>query len=524
MDIFDIFMDTSIILNFLALPINEQIRVTLVNFGWIPIAWAILWGAKEMWLFYINIQYSKKFKKILLAIDVPRGVDQSLRAMENVFTYLGGAHGTLNLIDIYWEGKYQLGFSFEIISIEGYIQYIVYTPEIYRDLVESAFYSQYPDAEITQVEDYTTDIPSMYPDDTWDLWGGEFVLVKPDVYPIPSYKTFESVLSGRPETQFKDPIAALMDCFSSMGPGEQAWYQILIKPVDVFHMAKPGQQEISRILKEKVAPPKNIIDKFIDWLMDLAWEASEIVYSFGIDSKREEAKQDDALKMMNLKPLEKKQIESIQEKCRQLNHQCKIRYIYLAKKDVINKSKGAGGFVGFMKQFVDNDINNIKPDMAKTITTANYFFVKQRIESKKRKIVSGYKDRDSTVGRTPFYLSVEELATLWHFPVEAISKPPLLQKAPGRKSEGPMTLPFSERTADESTVLEEDIFSGADREIEARKSAKAENGSNRTKEEEIDEIFSMEDASGGRKEKPDSPGQKSPNTGKGAPPENLPFA
>lgn len=53
-------------------------------------------------------------------------------------------------------------------------------------------------------------------------------------------------------------------------------------------------------------------------------------------------------------------------------------------------------------------------------------------------------------------LNIEELATLWHFPVEANVKSPLIQKAPGRKADAPSSLPM----ADESTPLPADIFSG----------------------------------------------------------------
>lgn len=518
-------MDLTLLYNFFDKPANEQLYIFLINFGWIPIAGAIMWGAKEIWLEYINNKWGAQFDKVCLAIDIPKGVDQSLRSMENLFVYLGGAHGTLNLIDIYWEGKYQLSFAFEIVSIEGYIQYIIRTPTIYRNLVESAVYSQYPDAEITEVEDYTKDFPTQYPNDTWDLWGGEFIQVKPEAYPIPTYKIFESVLSGKPETQFKDPMASLMDCFSSLGPGEHAWYQICVKPTDVFYLVKPAQEAISKILKEKTKPKANIIDHFTQFLIDIMSEFSEIVYPFGIaDQKKDDAK-DDALKMMNLKPLEKKQVEAIQEKSAKVPFLCKIRYIYIAKKEVINKPKGAGGFVGFIKQFVDNDINNLKPDMAVTVTTANYFFVKQRVEWKKRKLMIGYKDRDTTRGRSVEAYNAEELATLWHFPVEAVVKAPLIQKAPGRKAEAPMSLPFAEKNVDESTMYDEDIFADVDNEMETgiknkdqkEKKEFEHQETAKIKEADKDDIFKMADKEAA------SEAERSKADKKGAAPGNLPF-
>lgn len=43
-------------------------------------------------------------------------------------------------------------------------------------------------------------------------------------------------------------------------------------------------------------------------------------------------------------------------------------------------------------------------------------------------------------------LNTEELATLWHFPIESVVKAPLIQKAPGRKAEPPSSLPIGAET------------------------------------------------------------------------------
>ena len=53
-------------------------------------------------------------------------------------------------------------------------------------------------------------------------------------------------------------------------------------------------------------------------------------------------------------------------------------------------------------------------------------------------------------------MDIEELATLWHFPLEANVKAPFIQKAPGRKADAPASLPIFEETT--SRVLPPDIF------------------------------------------------------------------
>ena len=61
--------------------------------------------------------------------------------------------------------------------------------------------------------------------------------------------------------------------------------------------------------------------------------------------------------------------------------------------------------------------------MTKTV----YFNRAPRLATKKRKIFNNYVNR-SSYGRKPFLLNIEELATLWHFPIEANVKSLLVQK------------------------------------------------------------------------------------------------
>ncbi|NIA18401.1 MAG: hypothetical protein GWO79_00805 [Actinobacteria bacterium] len=429
--------------------------------GWIPVAVVLLWGFKELWIFYIQNKWGATQNYIFLAIDIPRGNEQSPKAVENMFSYLAGAHGTLNLVERFWEGKFQLAFSFEIVSIEGYTQFLVRAPAQARDLVESAFYAQYPDAEITEVNDYTEGMPTKFPDDEYDVWGADFIQVKNSAYPIKTYEEFEHQM-GDPKLTFRDPMASLMDLTSSLKKGEQLWYQIILVPTG-FEWPEMGEKEISKILKEKVKAKNNIADWIINSVMGMLEAFSEGVYKmWGDIEDKEKKEEDDSLKMMNLKPREKKQIEAIQNKVSKVGYETKIRFVYIAKKDVMNKPKVTSGFVGYIKQFASMDLNNIKPDMDVTATSTSYFFKEKRLNWKKSAIVRNYMSRDSAAGRKRGLLNIEELATIWHFPVESAVRAPLIQKASRRKAEPPMTLPTAVETVGEE--LKEPIF---EEEIEA---------------------------------------------------------
>ena len=50
--------------------------------------------------------------------------------------------------------------------------YVAYSYSLgFRQLIESNIYSQYPEVEIVQVEDYTKNVPVDIPNRDWDLFG-----------------------------------------------------------------------------------------------------------------------------------------------------------------------------------------------------------------------------------------------------------------------------------------------------------------------------------------------------------------
>jgi len=456
----DMEIDLQPIIDFLNLPTDEIILRLLILFGWIPIVFLIIWMGKELWLIRIRKQWASEQKFILLAIDIPRGNEQSPKAVENIFTYFAGAHATINIADKYWVGKVQLSFSFEIVSIEGYTQFLIRSPEQYRNLVESAVYSQYPDAEITEVNDYTDGFPKKFPDEEYDLWGTEWILKNKWVYPIKQYQEFEIQSAAKGEATFMDPMASLMDLCSSIGKGENLWFQIIVIPIG-FDWTDEGDKEISKILGEKVKDT-SFANKIVDVILDGITGLSEGVYSIwsDIESDSKDSK-DDAMKMMNLKPKEKKQVEAINEKCSKLGFQVKMRTVYITKKELMNKPKAANGFVGYVKQFASLDLNNIKPDMDKTATSVGFIMQESRLRQRKNNIINNYMKRENTAGRKPYVFNIEELATLWHFPVDSFVKASMIQKAPGRKADAPMSLPVGEEIVSEQIL--EPIFEEVDK-------------------------------------------------------------
>ncbi len=202
----------------------------------------------EFWILTIRDKYIAKTKFILLAIDVPKEIEPNLKAIEHIYSQFAGIYSNPNFIEKWFKGQVQLYISVELVSIGGYIQFIVRTPEKYRDLVESSFYAQYPEAEITEVEDYTKDAPDKFPNDKYEILGSGIVFAKPSPYPIKTYVAFEHSLSQ----QLADPMAGLLEIMSKIRQGEQLWIQLVLRPKEKSDWIDEAKRIVNKIIGEKV--------------------------------------------------------------------------------------------------------------------------------------------------------------------------------------------------------------------------------------------------------------------------------
>ncbi|MBU1149090.1 hypothetical protein KKI23_03290, partial [Patescibacteria group bacterium] len=224
---------------------SDEILAIIVDtlFGQNPLVltWRFLldWGWLAVLIFLIIVLYFRRLnarrynwimqeKYILLAIDVPKEIVPNLRAVEQIFCHLHGINSNQDFVEKWWVGEVQLSVSLEIVSIDGYIQFLIRTPEKFRDLVEAAIYAQYPEAEITEVEDYVNKIELEFPNEDMDMYGAEWKLANKDCYPILTYPFFEHSLSQ----ELADPIASLLEILSRLNNGEQIWIQFVISPED----------------------------------------------------------------------------------------------------------------------------------------------------------------------------------------------------------------------------------------------------------------------------------------------------
>ena len=406
--------------------------------GWVVFLLVFIYGLYTIFLEYQQGRYLSKWQHVILAIDIPKNNIQTPKAVESIFIALAGTQTSGNLVDIYWSGKLQESFSFEVVSLEGYIQFIVRTPVHFRDLIEAAIYAQYPEAEITEIDDYALPYKDTgFPNDKYNLWGTELILARDYPYPIRTYEDFEHKLSG----ELVDPMAGILEMLGRLGQGEQVWLQLVVTP------QKPGWGEkakkaVKEMKGEPYAPPETFSDKItkpIGLLGDLGTAISSEILG---PSEPANKKEEDQWKMFRLSPGERLVFENVQKKLAQHAFRVKFRFIYLAEKANFSKGRGVASVIAGIQQFNVADSNGFKPG-GRTKTSADYFRVNKRIAQRQKRILRNYIRRSNYYGEDVgnMFFSSRELASLWHFPVMSV-KAPTLEKIGSKRAVPPSRLPY----------------------------------------------------------------------------------
>ncbi|MDD5437801.1 MAG: hypothetical protein PHC70_01510 [Patescibacteria group bacterium] len=414
--------------------------------GWVFFAYAFIWMFIHGWLEYKQIQYVRSKEMVCLAIDIPKNTEkdpgQALRGVENIFAHLAGAHSSISWTDKWMKGVIQDEISLEIISIEGRIQFIINTVRRFRDLVEASIYAQYPEAQIVEVEDYAKAVPTNYPDREWDLWGTEMYPApnqfKSDLYPIKTYPNFEHSMSG----ELKDPLAVLLEGFSRLGPGEQAWLQFILIPIEQVAYKKKGEALIKKLKGEKETPKQSLPEMLLLAPFNLFIALANGIIGGSSETKKPE-KDAFSARIFNLTPGERKVLEAVEVKVSKIAYLVKVRFIYAGKKAVFKKPKAVNSFIGFMKQMNTNDMLSLKPDLKKVgLSSAFWFFKDARNNLHKNRLIKYYRGRSAFDGNPPHYFNCEEIATYWHFPHTFQVRAPQLKKIEVKSVEPPYNLPI----------------------------------------------------------------------------------
>ncbi|OGI17502.1 MAG: hypothetical protein A3J63_04385 [Candidatus Moranbacteria bacterium RIFCSPHIGHO2_02_FULL_40_12b] len=394
----------------------------------LPVPFYFFW--KLLWLRYIRRKYIRSIPTVLLEITPPREIEMTPQPMELFFNGLAGVLKTFNPLEEYIQGVLTALFSLELASFEGKVNFYIRMPKAFRNLVEAHLYAQYPDIELTEVSDYIENIPKLVPNRDWDLWGTDFELVKPDPYPIKTYKNFEESVTG----EMIDPLSAILEAMGKIGPGEQIWFQNVIRPVHEAWGAKMGKPHVD-IFTGRAKKREGIFANVGADVIDVLSSITKGFFGPVEFAAKKEEKAESPLEF-RLTPVEKDVLKALESNIGKYVYSTKMRFLYLGKREVFDKAH-VSSFVGSIKQFADFNLNSFKPyENSKTI--ANYILTKSRLRYRQRKIFRRYRDRDTDGAK--FILSSEELATVYHFPYKSVVAPSIT-KAVSKRGQAPANLP-----------------------------------------------------------------------------------
>jgi len=415
----------------------HSLRAFLLSLWWLwafPILFLL---ARSLWLAYIREYYKRAIKWAMWELRLPREVLRSPRAMEQVFMSfhaLRNAPG--NIKEMWWDGEVAMWFSCELTSFGGELHFYLRAPERHRAIVEAALYAQYPDVELIEVnpeDDYIYRLPPTWAETRaqgYNLFGSELILAERDVYPIRTYVDFEE----NEEERQLDPIATILETLSKVKPREHVWIQILITPRD-NSWKKEGEEEIE-LLKEKTGKRQMFSPQFGEFIM--------------IDRAPGEVERMKALDRSISKP----------------GFDTLIRYLYIAPRDTYSANFGQRGILSAFNQYASESFNKFRHNVF-VWTRGNmwrwpHVFPERRVESRRQRLYKNYRARatyDETFGETILQakgfhlglaawraakstLNAEELATIFHLPMNMVLTAPLIRRAEARKIGPPAGLPI----------------------------------------------------------------------------------
>jgi hypothetical protein len=391
---------------------------------WIPIFLLVfLWTS---WIDYIRLLFWFNRKTVLLEIQLPPEVSKSPAAMEVFLSSLFNTGAETTFVNRYWKGGFRPIWTLEIAGNEGRISYYIHGMEVWRPAVESRIYGQFPEAKITEAEDYAARVPFNL--EEYELWGAEYKKTNEvQAYPIKTYVDFElNKNTDTPEIQI-DPITNLLELMSNMGKDEYLWFQVILKA-----RAKDEWYGIYKNSSDSLKDPAK------QEVLDILGRAKKRLIDAGADPDKV------GPSMLNMSKDEQARVEAIEHMLSKSIYECGIRIVYVAKQE---KFKGVtGAFLFRIFQVLDSGMNRLGGAPGRGMIRFDYpweDFMGIRERAEKEHLFSRYKNRAYfyvPYDQVPIFMNTEEIATLWHFP-NSMVRTPGLNRVPSRVGEAPLNLP-----------------------------------------------------------------------------------
>ncbi len=413
----------------------------LFLYWWIWLPPMLIVGYLEAVERFARMKYISGLKWVTLELKVPRDSHRSPKAMEQTFAGLhviGAVWAPKALWDRFkaWQGKVFGGktadwLSLEIVSIGGQIHFYIRCLESHRAVIQAQIYAHYPEAEISEVDDYTSQLPALAPNDEYEVNGQELGLTKEDVYPIRTYQEFEEEHSGKDDAMRIDPLAPVAEAMGALNLGEYFGIQFLIRSAD-DSWTKKAKETFNKILE---VPEKNKDDFLVKAISGIEGGVSSLFISG--DAKKEEKKEEKKGKeFRQLSPGMQDVVKAIERSLAKFGFFTGIRMMYIARKDRFVKER-VGSVAAAFKLFSSQALNGFKPTFSMEVFKG--FKKAEKTLYNKQVLYQRYRAR--SFPDKPFILTTEEMATVFHFP-DVHVRTPTLPRIDAKKGEPPAGLPI----------------------------------------------------------------------------------
>lgn len=410
---------------------------------------------RKLYLWWINWDYYyAKTKWYILEIIPPKEVLVPLKAMEDVFSVLWATFYTSASWREQWcEGVIQPNpdwMSFEIASIEGQLHFYARVMASHRHTLESTLYSHYPELEVREAADYTKNVPQNVPNEEWDTYGEDYKTTKASYLPIKTYESFFEPQGEKIAAEEKriDPMAALLELMSKLGPGEQYWMQFIFFPLMLDaeeEFNEKGKKAIAKLAgrpeKKHKSLSQEILDVFWNLVLGPKKEGSgeKATYKW-IDSAKTEENDRELL----LTPGERLVLTAVENKVKQPQFFCNIKGVYVAKRENFN-SVHRVIIRSYFPHFGTTNLNDFL--FSKVTRPKTQYVFRKRIPFLRRRRMF----RNAVLRFTPLFpertqemaiLDPEEMATIFHFPIKVTGLVlPTMARVESKKSGPPPNLP-----------------------------------------------------------------------------------
>ncbi len=327
---------------------------------------------------------------VFLKILVPRENDKTPLAAEQMFSSL---HGILRDRE-----KSADVLSFEIVSSgdEGIRFYVVCSKDLSK-FVEGQVYAQYPNANIEYVQDYTA-VKKEKCEETF-VSVGNIELEKNSVFPIKTFRDFDV-----------DPLSAITSAVSDLQEGEEAWIQLVIRPISNYWQA--DSKEYINAIRDGKNP-----------VGDSGWRKLGKVLIKAFEQTDENGKV--MKEVVKLAPGQEEELSQIENKMLKVGFDFEIRIVTKGKES-LRSNQILQDVVASFKQFTTAHLNSL---------------VSFKKVTEPRGIYEDFKRRKLPVESKDIF-NIEELASVFHLPNISVETPNI-NWSRARKAEPPMNLPVA---------------------------------------------------------------------------------